>query len=414
MSRILIFAEAVTLAHIARPIALSRILRELGHDVCIAAAEEADRWLDAEPVARQRITSIASTDFLRALRRGLPPYDTRTLRRYVEDDLRAMNAWVPDIVIGDFRLSLYISARLAAKPYGAIANAYWSRRYWRCAAHAPEITALRRLPRGFADLLFRHSYPVAFAIHALPFHRACKHFAVDPPGLDIRDVYTASDATAFADVEGLYRSRQDAGVRFIGPLFWHAATGGPVAAPGRGDPVLFVALGSSGHTDRLSALLTLLEELPWRYIVATHGAPTVSKGRNCIRAAEFISYEEACATADIMVCNGGAPATYASLATGTPVLGLAGNLDQHLNMGAVERAGGGICIDFRDLTGPAFERAIRELRTSPRIAEGVVKVAAEIADKRDARPPVLEWVATLEHCLTRASHKPNGMSTGFT
>ena len=221
MSRILIFAEAVTLAHVARPIALSRILHEQGHEVCIAAAPAAQRWLIPENVARQEIGSIEPTRFLRALARGMPAYGTQTLKRYVEDDLRAIAAWNPDIVIGDFRLSLHISARLAAKPYGAIANAYWSRRYW-TGVDAPAVPPLSWLPRSIADATFRAVYPAAFALHALPFHRACKWYGVDSPGLDIRDVYTASDSTGFADVEAFYEptpGAADAPV-FIGPLAW--------------------------------------------------------------------------------------------------------------------------------------------------------------------------------------------------
>ena len=137
-----------------------------------------------------------------------------------------------------------------------------------------------------------------------------------------------------------------------------------------------------------------------------------SKGRHCIRAAEFISYEEGGSTADITLCNGGAPATYASLAAGTPVLGLVGNLDQQLNMGVVERAGAGIGLAFRDLTAPFLQRALVELLTSDRIAQGVAKVALQIANERDARLPVSEWVATLERRIARVD--PNGMSTGFT
>src|SRR5581483_10131915 len=203
LSRILIFAEAVTLAHVARPIALARILRDLGHDVAIAAAPAADRWLAQEPLARVRIESIAPRRFLRALARGVPPYDTATLVRYVEDDLAAIAQVNPDVVVGDFRLSLYVSARRAKKPYGAIANAYWSRRYFP-GVDAPDVAPLAWLPRSIADGVFRAVYPAAFALHALPFHRACRRFGVEPPGLDIRDVYTASDATAFADVEAFY------------------------------------------------------------------------------------------------------------------------------------------------------------------------------------------------------------------
>lgn len=48
----------------------------------------------------------------------------RTLRKYVEADLRVLDEIAPDLVVGDLRISLSVSARLAGIPYIAIANAY--------------------------------------------------------------------------------------------------------------------------------------------------------------------------------------------------------------------------------------------------------------------------------------------------
>ncbi|HSU43530.1 MAG TPA: glycosyl transferase family 1, partial [Casimicrobiaceae bacterium] len=343
MSRILIFAEAVTLAHVARPIALSRILRELGHEVCIAAAPAADRWLAGENVGRVRIESIESTRFLRALARGVPPYDRETLKRYVEDDLRAIATWPPDIVIGDFRLSLYISARLARKPYGAIANAYWSRRYW-TGVDAPDISSLNWLPSPIANAVFRAVYPAAFAWHARAFHSVCRHFAVTPPGRDIRDIYTASDVTAFADVEALYEpspTRADAPL-FIGPLPWEPPGANVLPELSEGAPIVFVSLGSSGDSNLLPRVLHAVAGWPVRCIVAT-GVPVdqVRLPVNCIHAAEFVPYAAACAASSLVICNGGAPATYSALAAGKPVVALPGNVDQLANMQAVIRKGAG-------------------------------------------------------------------------
>ncbi len=316
LSRILIFAEAVTLAHVARPIALSRVLRKLGHEVCIAAAPAADRWLAGEAVARQSIDSISPARFLRALARGTPVYDAATLRRYVEDDLRAIAAWPPDVVVGDFRLSLYISARRAGRPYGAIANAYWSRRYW-TGVDAPAVPPLTWLPGRAATALFRAVYPAVFALHAVPFHRACKSFGVKPPGLDIRDVYTASDLTAFADVAALYEPSPAAADAppFIGPLAWEPAATDPLPAFPDGPPIVFVSLGSSGPGELLPQVLEALAGLPVRCIVATGAnAERLRLPANCIHSAEFVPYAAACAAASLVICNGGAPATYAALA----------------------------------------------------------------------------------------------------
>ncbi len=320
MSRILIFAEAVTLAHVARPIALSRILRELGHDVCIAAAPAADRWLDAEEVARQQIDSIASTAFLRALERGSPPYDTTTLKRYVEDDLRAIAAWTPDIVIGDFRLSLYISARLAGKPYGAIANAYWSRRYW-SGVDAPEVAPLSWLPRRLADPIFRAVYPAAFAWHALPFHRACRSYGVDLRA-SISGTSTPLPTRRRSPMSKHFTNRRRARpMRPFSSGHWHGSPSEPSRC-------------LSSRTGRRSCLCRWgARDRDGRWVVRSmrsricRCAEWLRPARAAARArcpptacyfAEFLPYSQACKRASVVVCNGGTPAIYAALAAGMP------------------------------------------------------------------------------------------------
>jgi UDP:flavonoid glycosyltransferase YjiC (YdhE family) len=396
LSRILIFAEAVTLAHVARPIALSRVLRQLGHDVCIAASEVADRWLEGEPVSRQTISSIDPSRFLGALARGAPPYDVQTLKRYVQDDLRAIAAWSPEIVIGDFRLSLYISARLAQIPYGAIANAYWSRRYWPGVA-APSVPVLDWLSQPLADATFRLVYPIAFALHARPFRRACDHFGVESPGPDIRDIYTASDATAFADAEACYEpDASKAGATFIGPLSWQPVATEPLPIFEYGDPIVFVTLGSSGRTEMLPRLLAMLEQLPVRYIVAGESMENIAnESGRCIFASPFINYADACARAVVTICNGGAPATYASLGAGTPVIGVVSNLDQVLNMRTVERLGAGLALRWRNADTRDLHQAIITL-TSSSVVNGLTVTSRSIAANGNANEAISGWMCSIE------------------
>ena len=48
------------------------------------------------------------------------------MRRDIGHDQALIEAVQPDVIIGDFRLSLAASARRAGVPYAALTNAYWS------------------------------------------------------------------------------------------------------------------------------------------------------------------------------------------------------------------------------------------------------------------------------------------------
>ena len=125
--KILFVAEAVTLAHVARPLALAGSLDPAGYEVVLrrrprvrASSGEPAGPGPADPIDPAPPSSW--TPWRRAARSTTPrPWaatspTTSTLIREVE----------PDAIVGDFRLSLSVSARLAGVPYLAITNAYWS------------------------------------------------------------------------------------------------------------------------------------------------------------------------------------------------------------------------------------------------------------------------------------------------
>ena len=136
--RILFFAEAVTLAHVARPLSLARSLDPREHDVLVACDPRFENLSPDLPFPVRPISTIPTDRFLKSLDSGSPVYDVDTLRSYVSEDLEVIREFEPDVVIGDFRLSLSVSARLAGVPYMAITDACWSpygRQRYRLAEH---------------------------------------------------------------------------------------------------------------------------------------------------------------------------------------------------------------------------------------------------------------------------------------
>jgi UDP:flavonoid glycosyltransferase YjiC (YdhE family) len=75
-----------------------------------------------------------------------------------------------------------------------------------------------------------------------------------------------------------------------------------------------------------------------------------------------------------VICNGGSPTSQQALAAGVPVLGIAGNLDQYLNMDGVVRTGAGLLLRSDRLVEEELRAtALRLLHDpEPRIAAGRV------------------------------------------
>lgn len=378
--KILLIAEAVTLAHVGRLLALAQGLPPEQHEIHFACADGYDFCFQGSTFQRWRIDSISSRQFLQALAQGSPVYDEATLQAYVADDVRLLQAVQPDLVIGDFRLSLSVSARLQQIPYIAISNAYWSP-HVRQHYTVPSLPLTRYLPIWLADPLFRLVRPFAFAAHAMPLNHVRRQYGLPSLGPDLRRVYTDADQTLYADVAQLYHVQaMPASHRFMGPVTWAP----PVSLPPwwqhadlhSGRPLVYVTLGSSGLAQLLPRVLHALARLPVTVMAATAGNITLADVPPNAFVAPFLPGDAAARRASLVICNGGSPTTQQSLAAGVPVIGIAGNLDQFLNMHAIVAAGTGVLLRADRLQHALLRQTCMRLLTDQRARRAAQQLAA--------------------------------------
>lgn len=391
--RIALIAEAVTLAHVARPIALARAIVPAGHQLLLACDPRYGAFTADGPWQRENLRSIPSAQFNEALANGKPAYDFHTLKSYVEADLRLIEAFKPDLVVGDFRLSLSVSARLAGVPYMAIANAYWTPQY-EGGYMLPVIPLSRMLPLPLAAALFHTFRPLAFVPHCQPMNRLRRHYKLPPLGNNLRRVYTDADHLLIPDLAPLYPlgGPRDS-YTHIGPLMWSPS----VQAPDWwNEPVreelgsVYVTLGSSGDTSLLPLVLDALKDLPVRVLASTAGAPAPSPVPANARLASYLPGDAAALRSRLMISNGGSLASQQALAAGIPTLGIASNMDQFLNMAPVERAGAGTLMRADRLSVAAIRQAAETLLRSDAAAaaarqiQPLLEAAKGVGDAFDA------------------------------
>jgi UDP:flavonoid glycosyltransferase YjiC (YdhE family) len=345
--RVLFVAEAVTLAHLARPLAFSEGL----------GAEEWETTLACDPRYAQHLadyrgryfelSSVEPATFLAALSRGAPLYNTETLQRYVDADLQAIAAASPDVVVGDFRLSLSVSARVAKVPYVALANAYWSPYYKPAHWPVPQLPMTRLLPIGAAEALFRLGRRAAFALHSRPLNRVRRSYGLSSLGTDLREVYTDADYVAYVDAAELFPiPGLPSHHRFVGPVLWEPRLPLPDwwnDLP-TDRPIVYVSLGSSGQAKLLPTVVEALAACGASTVVATAGRSGVENASPSVHVAHFLPGTQVARHASLVICNGGSLACYQALAAGVPIIGIASNLDQFLNMQAIQRADAGVTI----------------------------------------------------------------------
>lgn len=361
-TRVLFFAEGATLAHVGRPLVLARSLDPERFDITFARAA-GYAWITAG--AGFAVADLACQDgatFASRLERGAPLYDLPTLARYVEDDLALIDTHKPDVVVGDFRLSLSVSARLRGVPYATICDAYWSpERLLRPVL--PVLAFTRHVPLPLAEGMFRLTSPLALRLHARPMERLRARHGLPSLGHDLRRCYTDADLRLFANFPALFPDvKPGPQADFIGPIAWSPPDRDDLEfGPGDG-PLVYVTMGSSGDPRVLAALIPVLERHGARVVVASAGKPLPAgsaSGRT--RVFDFLPGDQICRQARLVVCNGGSPTTNQALRHGVPVLGIAGNMDQFLNMREIERFGAGLLMRADRATARALAQAVERL-----------------------------------------------------
>jgi len=397
--RVLLFAEAVTLAHVARPIALARALDPARYEVILACDPRYRAFSSGGIWQCTDLHSIPGDQFTRALARGAPVYDLATLEAYVEHDQALIERFKPDLVVGDFRLSLSVSARLAQVPYLAISNAYWSPHY-RGGFPLPVLPITRWLPLPIASALFNTFRPLAFALHCRPLNRLRARHGLPSLGHDLRRVYSDADHLLVPDLAPLYPiDDADGQHSYIGPLLWSPAVDLPAwwhePVP-EGHATLYVTVGSSGRAALLAAVLQALDGLPMRVLASSAGAPLPAAPPANARVAPYLPGDAAAARAQLVICNGGSLTAQQALAAGVPVLGLCSNMDQFLNMAPLEAAGAGLTLRADRISPAAIRAACERLLGSATAVQAAKRLQPLLL-----RPPQESITAVFDAAVAR-------------
>ncbi len=384
--RVLFVSEAVTLAQVVRLLQLARSLDRSRYDVHFAASVFDEALFAGSSFQRHALYSLPADVVARKVAGGGRIYGGRTLRRYLASDLEVLDAVKPDLVVGDLRWSLLVSAPLRGVPLASLINAYWSPYREDPTFPLPAHPIVRVLGPKFAAEYFPRALPFVFRHFAAPLNALRRAHGLPEVGA-LPDLLVAGDVTLHPDPPGLIPLRNaPASHHVMGPVQW-----APHAPPppwwedvGAGRPAVYVTLGSSGDVRALGRVLEGLRRLPVDVMLATAGRVPLASLPEGVFAAPFLRGDEAARRAAVVVSNGGSTTGYQALAEGTPVVGVPSNLDQHLAMDAIARAGAG-CALRSDALGADDVQAAVQRALNGAYAEGTRRVQAQMAGRDGPR-----------------------------
>lgn len=381
-NRILFIGEGATLAHATRPLELARNLDPHRFEITVACAAGYDFIFSPNDTFNRRtIRSQSATDFLAKVAQGRPIFDAATYEAYIAEDVALIEELRPRVVVGDLRLSLSVSARRLGVPYIAISNAYWSP-YAKPRYVVPEHPTVRWFGLPVAALGFRLLRPAIFAAHTLPLNRVRRRYGQSwLPSLQA--VYTDADYTLYADVPAMIPIfNGPPRHRYLGPVLWSPHVPLPPwwdAVP-KDRPMIYMTLGSSGDTDTLPTILAALAPLPVSVLVATAGRSAVHEVPANAYMADFLPGLAAAARSALVICNGGSPTTAQALINDVPVIGIASNLDQYLNMTYVENCGAGRILRAGHLSAEGLRDLVVEMLGDERTKNAAARIGKEMRE----------------------------------
>lgn len=385
--RVLFVAEAVTLAHVARPAALLAALDTQRYDTFFACDARARRFVTMADERFRPLPSLAADRFADRLRRGVPVYETEELQGYVAADRALFEQLRPDIVVGDFRLSLSVSARLAGLPYAAISNAYWSPWAADRSLPLPVLPWTGRVPLALAQRAFDLVQPLVLAPHCRPLNRVRSAHGLPPLPADLRRIYTDADHTLYADSPALFPTPgAPANHRHLGPVIWSPPVPDPLWwTELRCElPIVYVTMGSSGRVELLDLVFDALADLNVEVVASTAGAALRGGQRPRVKVADYLPGAKVAARAALVVCNGGSPTAQQAIAGGAPVLGICANMDQMLNMRGLVAASLGTALRADRLTVRAIRAAAQALLAGDKAADAAAFTSAAGPDSLHA------------------------------
>lgn len=342
--RILFVGEAVTLSHVVRPAVLAGALDPDHYDVILACDPRYNNLLADLPFQVVPLSSAIPRERLLEVLAGHEPiFDAGTLATYVEEDVKLIDEYAPNLIVGDMRQSLGISSHKMKIPYLNIISAQWSP-YTTVELENPEPPMAHVFGEPLAQMFFKGFLATAGSVqHALPLNVVRFQHGLPPLSWDARHIYSAGDYVAYPDIpEIIPTDNLPPNHSYLGPVLWSPK----VALPewwetiSTDRPVIYVSLGSSGQGALLTQVLEALSNLDVTVIAATGGIQPGLKPANAYLA-DFLPGEAAVSRADVVICNGGSMPVQQSLADGKPVLGLVSNIDQFVFARAVNRLGAG-------------------------------------------------------------------------
>jgi len=380
----ILFAPASNvLFHVGRSLTLARELRRRGHRVAFIGSP---RYLrDPDIAAGEEFEFHPAPDFgadeaMEILRTIHKVPSRRLIDRMIAAELDVLERVRPDLIVSDFRPTIFIAGRARGIPLASMLLSHWMQPYSSSPPRAIRSHAITELAARLLgdDLAGRLTPPIWRAVlryKSRPFRAAERAHGQVPRRLvfDTMD----GDLNLLTDSEAWSPTRPlPPHFHRVGPIAWEPDLPLPPALadldPER--PVVYVTFGSTGHPALFRTIFACFADTPLQVVVSTGGQidPRDFDVPSNFIVERFLPNGKVMQIADLVIYHGGSGTAYHTVRGAVPAIVVATHWDQEYAGLVTQEQGLGLGLTMREI-----------LRSPRRLLDAVEQVLANLPAHRD-------------------------------
>ncbi|MFA9421939.1 MAG: glycosyltransferase [Sedimentibacter sp.] len=305
-------------------------------------------------------------------------YDKELLQNYINSELKLMKEYKPDLIVGDMRISLGISSKIAKIPYINIQNAYWSP-FTEAQKMMPDISFAKFLSYKWQKIIFDKKFPLINANFIYGYNALRSKYGFHKIRT-MEEMYSGGDMNLYLDIPMIApTSHLQNNNKYIGPVTGFVNISMPAwwKDIDKDKKIIYCSLGSTGSVKKMKLIIKALKKIDAIIILVTTGRMAQKKLPTNFYVCDYFPVAEVMEKIDLVICNGGGT-VYQALAGETPVLATPTNLDQMLACYALEKKHVGLVLKYRDMKKRKIRKAVEDLLKNGLYKDGLKKAKEQI------------------------------------
>lgn len=396
--RILIIPSSIGLSHLTRLVQIALELQNNGAEIAFAFKVN-NQILKHYDFQFFPVSDVVVTDFNSNVFAAFTPF---LIEQCVKDEIKAIETFKPDAIIGDFRLTAAISSQITQIPYISVVNGYMTdyfnpvdvmiskeeqplkHKAASIASKAIQSAQKRNLATNFRTVA--QKYQLKYLVSLYDFLTGNLNLIADLP--------------EFCYVENLPQN-----FRYIGALIWEGfnhtvpdnlKTINPKINSSK--QLIYATTGNTGKEKLIQLVTDAFSNDNSYEVILTTGAfihPDAVPNISNIHVAKFIPGSEIIKQSQVVIHCGGNGTTYQTLSQGIPAVVIPFNNDQNINAWLIQKHKLGIPLSPSKLTGNQLKLAVKKVVEDIEIQKNLQQFQDLLAKTNAAKSAANEIISFL-------------------